>query len=109
MEWKLNEMVGWERQKALFIASIAERLGMDTSGYGEMSVNPNSGNVYLWLENYPFTLAMPIHCDLKRSDIDVWVWNSENGDEESFTLGNMNLDEIYEEVERIQKEWEQGA
>ncbi len=43
------------RKVALLITKASE-LGMDISGEGEAAENPHSGNVYLWLEDYPFTL-----------------------------------------------------
>jgi len=65
----LNSMVNWERQKAMFLVQQAESLGMDVDGYGELAVNPNSGYTYLWLEDYNFTLYMPITCELVKNDI----------------------------------------
>jgi len=77
----MNKMCDWERKKAIFILSVAEELGMNTSGYGEVAVNPNSGYTYLWLEDYSFTLYMPINCDLVKSDI--WaLWSNPNDGEE---------------------------
>jgi len=83
---KLNDMCEWEREKAIFLIKIAQDLGMDTSGYGELAVNSNSGYTYLWLENYNFSLYMPINCKLKKSDV-VALWtSSDNGAEEDFNL-----------------------
>ena len=55
----------------------ASDLGMDISGYGMADMNPNSGNVYLWLENYPFTLYIGLGSDT------IWAnWSSPmNGEE----------------------------
>lgn len=39
----------------------ASKLGMDVSGYGFADVNNNSGNVYLWLEDYPFCLYIGLY------------------------------------------------
>ena len=66
---KLNEMCEWERKKAIFLLNVAEDLGTDTSGYGVLAVNPNSGYTYLWLEDYNFALYMPISCELEKSDV----------------------------------------
>ena len=43
------------RKVALLITKASD-LGMDISGEGEVAENNNSGAVYLWLEDYPFTL-----------------------------------------------------
>lgn len=43
------------RKVALLITKASD-LGMDISGGGEVAENNNSGAVYLWLEDYPFTL-----------------------------------------------------
>ena len=54
---KLNTMCQWERKKAIYLMNIAENeLNMDLEGYGEIGVNNNSGNVYLWIENFNFSL-----------------------------------------------------
>lgn len=68
-------------EKAIFLQKVAVDLGIDLTGYGELSVNPNSGYTYLWLGKYNFTLYMPISCELKKSDV-VALWtNLENGEE----------------------------
>ena len=81
-----DKMGSWEIEKASFLILTAKRLGMDISGYGELNVNPNSGYTYLWLEDYCFTLYMPISCDLKESDIWVLWTNMEDGEEIEKTL-----------------------
>lgn len=43
------------RKVALLITKAAD-MEMVLSGYGQAAENPHSGNVYLWLEDYPFTL-----------------------------------------------------
>ena len=63
MEYKINEMCGWERQKAVYLIGVAESLGMDLDSYGEVAVNKNSGYTYLWSEDYNFSLYMPINCE----------------------------------------------
>ena len=81
METKYDNMVKWETEKAIFLQKIAVDLGMDVTGYGMVDVNKNSGYTYLWLEDYPFTLYMPISCKLKKSNV-VALWtNSEDGEE----------------------------
>jgi hypothetical protein len=63
---KLNTMCNWERKKAIYLMNIAENeLNLDLDGYGEIGVNQNSGNVYLWIENYNFSLVLRIESLLK--------------------------------------------
>jgi hypothetical protein len=91
----LNTMCGWERQKAMFLIQIAEQLGMDIDGYGQIGVNNNSGYTYLWLEDYSFTLYMPINCDLKKTDVSALWTNPEDGEEIEFDLKpNTDLDDL---------------
>ena len=81
MNTNYDKMGKWELEKAIFLQKTAVDLGMDVSGYGEVAVNQNSGYTYLWLEDYQFTLYMPINCDLKKSDI--WaLWTNPNDGEE---------------------------
>jgi len=95
MEIKINDMCDWERKKAVFLMGIAEDLGIKLNGYGEVAVNSNSGYVYIWNENFNFSLYMPINCELKKNEV-VALWtNSENGNEETFNLKkNTNLSDI---------------
>jgi len=82
----INTMVGWEQRKAFYLIQIAQELGMNISGYGEIGVNNNSGYTYLWLEDYMFTLFMHIDCELTKTN--VWaIWsNPEDGTEEEMEL-----------------------
>ena len=74
-------MCDWEQEKALYLIKTAKQLGMNISGYGELAVNQTSGYTYLWLEDYPFTLYMPISCELEEKDVWVMWTNPENGEE----------------------------
>jgi len=92
----LDKIKAWERQKAMYLIQIAEDLGIDIDGYGEVGVNPNSGYTYLWLEDYEFVLYMEINCDLKRKDVYVMWTNMQNGDEVEERLSKFDdLDDIY--------------
>ena len=51
MEIKNEKMCSNEVRKVALLINEASRLGWDISGYGFADVNPNSGNVYLWLED----------------------------------------------------------
>ena len=91
---KLNTMAGWERKKALYLIEIAEQLGMNIDSYGEIGVNQNSGNTYLWLEDYMFCLYMPINCELRKSDVYASYSCPEDGTEYEILLENCSLNEL---------------
>jgi hypothetical protein len=46
----------YDLEKFADLIKTSARLGRDLSGYGLADVNPNSGNVYIWLEDYSTTL-----------------------------------------------------
>jgi len=78
------------RKVALLITKAAD-IGMDVSGYGEAAMNPYSGNVYLWLEDYPFTLYIP----LGDGDTIYAVWsNPDNGEEETICAHDLTLHDL---------------
>lgn len=81
MEANYNNMGKWELEKAIFLQKIAVDLGMDVSGFGMADVNKNSGYTYLWLEDYQFTLYMPISCQLIKTDVWALWTNPEDGEE----------------------------
>ena len=105
MNYKLDTMGSWERSKSCFLIETAQNLGMNVSGYGELAVNPNSGYTYLWLEDYSFTLYMPISCELKKSDVYVLWTNPETGEEIEESLSEFSdLDDIYNWIETLEAE-----
>jgi hypothetical protein len=61
MEIQENLCANAIRKVALLITKAAD-LGMDLS-YGQAAENSGNGNVYLWLEDYPFTLYIPLCSD----------------------------------------------
>lgn len=65
----------------------ASDLGMDLSGYGQADVNPHSGNVYMWLEDYPFTLYIGLGSDTVYAN---WS-NPNNGEETDISIDGMTL------------------
>ena len=88
MEIKSNLCSNATRKIGLLITE-ASMLGMDLSCYGVADENTTSGNVYLWLEDYPFTLYIGLGSDK------IWAcWsNSDNGEEEEIEVEkNMGLD-----------------
>lgn len=79
-------------RKIGLLITKASDLGMDISGYGEANENNNSGNVYLWLEDYPFTLYIGLGSD---SIYALWT-NSDNGDEEILEVeASTSLEDLY--------------
>ena len=77
-------------RKAALLITKASDLGMDVSGYGEAGENQNSGNVYLWLEDYPFTLYIGLGSDTIYAN---WS-NPNNGEEEDIDIEAMPLFDI---------------
>ena len=92
MEMTSNLCSNATRKVGLLITKASE-LGMDLSCYGVADENTSSGNVYLWLEDYPFTLYIGLGSD---SIYAVWT-NSDNGDESIIEVEpTMGLDYLYQ-------------
>lgn len=89
MEITSNLCSNATRKIALLITKASD-LGMDISGYGEASENTSSGNVYLWLEDYPFTLYIGLGSDTVYAN---WT-NPNNGEEEDIDIEAMPLFDI---------------
>jgi hypothetical protein len=104
MEINLNKMCSWERKKAIYLMDVAEnKLNMDLSDYGFCDVNQSNGNVYIWSESYPFSLYLPINCELTESNVIVLYTDSHHGDETEQWLNNFNdIDDIYKWIEKIE-------
>lgn len=97
MTTHFDTMTNWEREKAQFILRCSLNLGMRIDGYGELALNQFSGNVYLWLEDYPFALYMPINCDLSTEDVFVLWTDTNDGTEHEMSLSNFSdLEDIYQ-------------
>jgi hypothetical protein len=103
MEIKSNLCSNATRKIGLLIVKASE-LGMDIGGYGYADENNHSGNVYLWLEDYPFCLYIE-PCD----DTILAGWtNPENGDEHWCMIGSMSLSDLYAWCEELEKQVEQA-
>ena len=90
MEIQNNLCTNAIRKVALLITKAID-LGMDISGYGEAGENGHNGNVYLWLEDYAFTL----YIDLSGKDEIQAIWtNGYNGDEETRSADKTTLREL---------------
>ena len=102
MEIKSNLSSNPMRKIGLLITKASD-LGMDVSGYGFADENPNSGYVYLWLEDYSFTLFI----DLGSDDIKALWTNSDDGEEIEITVDEMSLDDLHEWAHKLYAEMEQ--
>ena len=103
MEANYKNMGKWELEKAVFLQNVAVGLGMDLSGYGTVDVNPNSGYTYLWLEDYPFCLFMPISCELVVDYVSAMWSNPEDGEEHEFNLDkNTTLSDLEAWVKELE-------
>lgn len=106
MEVNYKEMDRWESEKAVFLQKTAIELGMDVSGKGTVDVSPNSGYVYLWLEDYSFTLYMPISCELIKTNVSAIWSNPQDGEEMEFNLRKpTTLRHLEEWAERLDKKF----
>jgi len=90
-----QELCANELRKSALLITEASRLGMGICDYGEIGVNQSNGNVYLWLEDYPFALFI----DLGSDDIQACWTDSNNGNEEFTDTANMSLNDLYQWVE----------
>lgn len=105
MHTNFETMTAWEIEKAAYLILTARELGMRLDSYGEVSVNPNSGYTYIWLEDYEFSLYMPINCDLKRKDIYVLYSDPINGEETEESLEQFeSLKDINEFIRTIKND-----
>ena len=79
-------------RKIAKILTKASDLGMDLSGYGHADENTTSGHVYLYLEDYPFTLFISLGSDEVQA-----LWSDpENGEETEIEVGSMSLNDLIE-------------
>jgi hypothetical protein len=88
---KISEKLqGWELDKALYLIKVANSINMELSEYTIVDVNNNSGYVYLFDDNYNFSLYMPINCDLIKDDVYALYTDFDNGDEHEIDLSTIN-------------------
>ena len=107
MEIKNNLCSNATRKIALLITKASD-LGMDVSGYGFADENQNSGYVYLWLEDYPFTLFIRPCGDY---EIEALWSDPYDGEEHEIDVGDMSLDDLTDWCEDLQRaaDSEKGA
>ena len=89
MEITSNLCANATRKIGLLITKASD-LGMDISGYGEANENQSSGNVYLYLENYNFTLFISLGSD----EIYALWYSSVDGEEIEIEVGEMSLSDL---------------
>lgn len=96
MEIKSNLCANAVRKVAMLITKASD-LGMDVSGYGFADENQNSGNVYLWLEDYSFTLYIGLGSD----DIYAMWTNPEDGEEHEVEVDDLSLSDLNDWCESL--------
>lgn len=99
MQINKNLCANAQRKAALLITKSSD-LGMNLSCYGEVAENDRSGNVFIWLEDYPFALFI----DLGSDDIKA-CWNSAVTDrEETIEIGKQCLFELESWAYKLENE-----
>jgi hypothetical protein len=86
-----ENMVNNELRKAALLMLKACEMNMDLTSYGEVGVNESSGYVYLWLEDYAFTLYIP---PSQRNTVYALWTNTNNGDEIETPVKYKSLDQL---------------
>lgn len=111
MEINNKNLSQFQWQKIGFLISEASKLGIDCSGYGFADINNNSGNTYLWLEDYNFSLYIPPFCrdktsnELTKHDIEVCYSCPIDGEEEFNNLEELpTLKAIEKWVTKLEKQ-----
>jgi hypothetical protein len=86
-----------ELRKAAILITKASQLGMTLNSYGNIGVNQNNGNVYMWLEEYPFSLFIDLGDDTIQA-----CWSSfESGCEEIIDVNSQTLYELEQWCENL--------
>ena len=85
-----NALCNNELRKAALLITEANRLGMNVAGYGQLDVNMSNGNVYLWLEDYLFSL----YIDLGSDKVQACWTEYESGGEEFIDVNGQSLYEL---------------
>ncbi len=100
---QINENLGNNAyRKIAKILTKASDLGMDLSGYGEASENTTSGHVYLWLEDYNFTLFISLGSD----EVQALWYSTVDGEEIEIPVNELTLAELEEWAADLDKQAE---
>ena len=94
----------WEIEKAVYLLQTALDLNIELTGEGLIGVNATTGNVFLFLEEYSFTLYLPITCELNKRDVQVCYWNAETGEEKVVHLNDL----VLYDLEKLNDNWQKG-
>jgi hypothetical protein len=101
MEIQENLCANAIRKIALLITKASD-LGMNLSGYGHAAENPNNGNVYLWLEDYTFTLFISLGDDAINA-----CWTSLYTDDEEITpIDAMKLYQLEAWTDEMERQYQ---
>lgn len=84
-----TKLQGWDLDKALYLIKVANQINMELSEHTIVDVNNTSGYVYLFDNNYYFSLYMPINCDLIKNDVYASYTDSDNGVEHEIDLSSI--------------------
>lgn len=86
-------------RKIGLLITKASDLGMDVGGYGMADENKNSGYVYIWLEDYSFTLYIG-----PSGDDEIYaLWTDpEDGEEHEIEVKGKSLNDLYDWVESLE-------
>ena len=88
-----NNMNDWEIRKALYLQNVALDLNIELAEC-EIGVNQSTGYVYLFSYDLPFTLYMPIACELTKDDIWVLTTDNMDGSEYETTLNDKTQSDL---------------
>jgi hypothetical protein len=90
-------------RKIAKILTKASDLGMDLSGEGHADENTTSGHVYLWLEDYSFTLFISLGSDDVQA---LWV-SPDSNEEIEITVGDKSLSDLEKLTWELDKQAEE--
>ena len=85
---ELENMCEWEKRKAIFLLSEAQKLGFNIDDSTYIDLNTAYGNVYIYNENEPYTLVIGVNAELKKTDIFASYFDAETGVETELYLEN---------------------
>ena len=108
MEIQENMCANAIRKVAILITKAAD-IGMNLSSYGHAAENDSNGNVYLWLEDYNFTLYVPLCCGddsvIKACWSNLYVDEEETIDADTLTLRELEAwaDDLTQRADEAQE------
>lgn len=97
MEYLVEQGIKQTRNAGRLLVKASD-LNMDVTGYGQLAYNNCSGNTYLWLEDYQFTLFIS---DFDNA-IKALYTCPYDGEETERNVGN-SLEKLEKWCERLQR------